>query len=209
MSASTIAEGPEPFDSRDSAAHANLDRDSRLNVSQKPYLTGVILTLGSILTFFSALISAYIVRRGSTNEDWKHFATPHLLWTNTAILIASSTALLYARRRFLANDPAGFRRWCGAALILGFFFAAGQALAWRELAAAGTLLNSDPGASFYYLITAGHVACVCGGLIALLSIIIRAKQRGLSRSVVSSISTYWHSVVGLWIFLFLLLVFGP
>ncbi|MGA2814397.1 MAG: hypothetical protein ABSG16_23615, partial [Candidatus Acidiferrum sp.] len=50
--------------------------------SPRRYYTGVTLAILSILMFFMALASAFIVRRGS-GGDWVPVHIPAILWVNT------------------------------------------------------------------------------------------------------------------------------
>lgn len=181
-------------------------------VPQRAYVTGMIVGLGGILMFFMSLVSAYIVHKGMPNSGWIVLAVPRVLWLNTAILIASSFTLAHARKRFLANDEEGFRHWWGVTTILGVFFLAGQAIAWRQLVAAGVYLSTNPSSSFFYLLTAAHGLHVLGGILALAVVLFRPANRPMThitRGTASEVvSMYWHFMDGLWAFLFVLLVLG-
>src|ERR1700757_2548903 len=62
-------------------------RPRRENSSPKRYYTGMALGIVSILMFFMALASAFLVRRGS--GDWVPVHIPTLMWINTVVLLAS------------------------------------------------------------------------------------------------------------------------
>jgi cytochrome c oxidase subunit 3 len=178
------------------------------SVPQRTYVTGMTVGLGGILMFFMALVSAYIVRKGIPNADWRPLTVPRILWLNTAILIASSFALVRARRCFRASDEQGFRHWWGLTTVLGVFFLIGQLIAWRQLAAAGLFLSTNPSSSFFYVFTAAHGLHLLGGVLALSSIMFRPTHR-LTRSTATEVaSMYWHFMDGLWVFLFLLFLLG-
>jgi cytochrome c oxidase subunit 3 len=178
------------------------------SVPQRTYVTGMTVGLGGILMFFMALVSAYIVRKGIPNADWRPLTVPRILWLNTAILIASSFALVRARRCFRASDEQGFRHWWGVTTVLGVFFLIGQLIAWRQLAAAGLFLSTNPSSSFFYVFTASHGLHLLGGVLALSSIMFRPTHR-LTRSTATEVaSMYWHFMDGLWVFLFLLFLLG-
>src|SRR5271154_2890077 len=99
--------------------------------SPRRYYTGITLAILSILMFFMALASAFIVRRGS--NDWIAVHLPPILWVNTLILLASSLTLELSRRRLANSDLRGFRAlWC-VTTGLGILFVAGQVFAWRQL----------------------------------------------------------------------------
>jgi cytochrome c oxidase subunit III len=177
-------------------------------VPQRAYVTGMTIALGGILMFFMALVSAYIVRKDMPNSAWIQLTVPRILWLNTAILIASSFTLARSRSRFLANDDAGFRHWWGVTTILGIFFLVGQVMAWRQLAAAGVFLATNPASSFFYVFTAAHGLHLLGGVLALLFVAFRPTHRLTKGTATEVVSMYWHFMDGLWVFLFLLLLLG-
>jgi cytochrome c oxidase subunit 3 len=177
-------------------------------VPQRAYVTGMVIALSGILMFFMALVSAYIVRKGMPNSAWVELNVPRILWLNTFLLIASSFTLTRARGRFLANDQAGFRHSWGVTTILGVFFLIGQVIAWRQLAAAGLFLSTNPASSFFYVFTAAHGLHLLGGVCALLWIAFRPTHKLTLGTASEIVSMYWHFMDGLWVFLFLLLQFG-
>jgi cytochrome c oxidase subunit III len=176
-------------------------------VPQRAYVTGMTVALGGILMFFMSLVSAFIVRKGA-GTDWYAMAMPRVLWLNTLILLASSFTLAHARKRFLAHDEAGFRHWWGVTTILGVFFLAGQIIAWRQLAAAGVFLATNPNSSFFYVFTAAHGLHVAGGILGLLLVAFRPTRRLTLGTATEIAAMYWHFMDGLWIFLFLVLLLG-
>ena len=178
-------------------------------VPQRSYITGLTMGLAAILMFFMALVSAFIVRKGLSN-DWQAFPLPQILWLNTAILLASSATIQVARRKLAREDVADFRRWWAVTTGLGLLFVAGQLVAWHQLAHEGVYLASNPSSSFFYLLTAAHGIHLLGGIIALAVIGWRSWQKtNVTRSTATEMaSIYWHFMDGLWIFLFLLLLMG-
>ena len=173
------------------------------------YVTGIWLALAAILMFFAALTSSFIVRKGLSN-DWAPFPLPGVLWVNTGVLLASSLTLERARW-WLRRDLAGaFRRWWMITTVLGVLFLAGQLVAWRELAATGVFLASNPSSSLFYVLTGTHGAHLLGGVAALLYVGLRAGQAAWPRrrAATTAASIYWHFLSGLWVFVFLLIYFG-
>jgi len=139
-------------------------------------VTGVMMLLAAVTMLFAAFTSAMVVRRGLSG-DWVSTPLPNILWANTALLLASSLALA---------------RYLTASKTLGALFLAGQLEAWRELAAAGVYLPSNPSASFFYILTAVHAAHIIGGLGAL-----QFANR-------QAAAIYWHCMTGLWVYVLLL-----
>src|SRR5947208_215830 len=70
--------------------------------SRRASLTGLMVLLAAVVMFFAALTSAFIVRRG-LSDDWISTAIPAVLWFNTAVLLASSAVLELARRALKAG----------------------------------------------------------------------------------------------------------
>jgi cytochrome c oxidase subunit 3 len=174
---------------------------------QRAYVTGMTVALGAILMFFMALVSAYVVRKG-TSDDWRALVVPRILWLNTAILLLSSITLARARSYFRKNDQSAFRHWWLVTTALGFLFLVGQVIAWRQLSNAGIFLSTNPSSSFFYVFTAAHGLHLLGGVIALFAVAIRSGARLTQPTAVSIVAMYWHFMDALWVFLFLLLLLG-
>jgi len=176
--------------------------------SPRRYYTGITLAILSILMFFMALASAFIVRRGS--NDWIAVRIPAILWVNTLILLASSATLELSRRRLASSDLRGFRALWYVTTGLGVLFVAGQVLAWRQLLAQGIFVASNPGSSFFYIFTGLHGVHLLGGLCALFYVLARNFERAkVTRPVAAEIvGHYWHFMDALWVFLLALLYLG-
>ena len=174
----------------------------------KRYYTGIAFGIVSVLMFFMALASAYLVRRGS--PDWVPVRVPMLMWFNTAVLLVSSGTLEMARKRLGLLDVAGFTRLWGLTTVLGVVFLIGQVVAWRQLVGEGIYLASNPASSFFYIFTGAHALHVIGGVGALLYVAWRNFERAQVTRVVAAevASYYWHFMDALWLFLLALLYLG-
>jgi cytochrome c oxidase subunit 3 len=184
------------------------DSSGATRVPQRAYITGMFIALAGILMFFMAFVSAYIVRKDMPNSAWIPLPVPRILWLNTLILIASSFTLARAHSRFTAKDEDGFRHWWATTTVLGILFVAGQIIAWRQLAAQGIFLATNPSSSFFYVFTGAHGVHLLGGILALLYVQFRATRKVARGTAVEVVSMYWHFMDGLWLFLFLLLYLG-
>src|SRR5260370_11054643 len=99
---------PPSFDGGDNGDGGGDDGNRRRKwpASPKRYSTAIAIGLVSILMFFMALASAFIVlRRGS--GVWVTGHLPLVFWPNTAVLLGSSFTLGAAMRRPLLPDLAG------------------------------------------------------------------------------------------------------
>lgn len=186
------------------------DDDFRMPQYRVPgstYKIGMYFALASIVMLFAGLTSAMVVRRGFEN-DWVSIAVPHLLWANTGLLLASSFTLEFSRRALSRFSNSSFMRWLGATVVLGVAFLAGQLIVWRELAARGVYLATNPSSSFFYVFTAAHGLHLLGGLVALGYVVWHAGRmaRGRERRTALDVTAiYWHFMDALWIYLFFLL----
>jgi len=177
--------------------------------SPNRYYTGIALGIVSILMFFMALASAFLVRRG-TSGDWIPVHLPVVLWLNTLALIASSFTLERARRALSRLDLSGFRNLWAVTTALGALFLIGQLVAWRQLVAQGVFMASNPASSFFYIFTAAHGLHLLGGVGALLYVLVRKfdNTRIALPTAAEIASYYWHFMDGLWVFLLALLYLG-
>jgi cytochrome c oxidase subunit III len=177
--------------------------------SPNRYYTGIAVGIISILMFFMALASAFLVRKGS-GGDWVPIHIPALLWLNTVVLLLSSVTLEIARKRLAKNDPAGFRNFWLITTILGILFLVGQFTAWRQLNSQGIYLATNPASSFFYVFTGAHALHLIGGVIALIYVARRNFDTAkVTRSVAAELTSYyWHFLDALWLFLLALLYLG-
>jgi cytochrome c oxidase subunit 3 len=174
--------------------------------------SGIWVGIFAITMSFAAFTSALFVRQGS-GADWTHIALPSVLYANTLALLLSSATLQMARRAITAVPPVEPRAvpvglgWLMATLGLGSVFVAGQFEAWRQLAAQGLYLATNPNSSFYYVLTAVHGLHVLAGIVALALVIgrIAASRAAFRESTFEATATYWHFMGILWLYLLLVL----
>src|SRR6266850_7515581 len=200
---------PAGGDDDDGGGGNNDNRRRKQSPSPKRYSTAITIALVSILMFFMALASAFIVlRRGS--DVWVSVHLPPILLANTLILLASSVTLEAARRRLSLTDPSGFRKFWLLTTGLGILFVGGQLIAWRQLVAQGVYIASNQASSFFYIFTCAHAVHLLGGVGALLYVSFRKFEKtSVSLSVAAEIASYyWHFMDGLWVFLLALLYLG-
>jgi cytochrome c oxidase subunit 3 len=159
--------------------------------------------------FFMAMASAYIYLRANSNR-WVPLHLPWIIWVNTALLLLSSGAMEFARRRLALADVAQFRKLWAGATTLGVLFLIGQLVAWRQFVLAGFYVSTNQASSFFYIFTGLHGLHLLGGICALLYVSFRKFEKAkVSRTVAAEVASYyWHFMDGLWLFLLALLVLG-
>jgi cytochrome c oxidase subunit 3 len=180
--------------------------------SHKIYL--YLLLLGLSAAFLS-LSLGYIYTR--TQNQVGGVQLPPLFMVNTLILLASSWTINRANTAYKADDTKGYQNALLLTFLTTMLFLAAQILAWTL--AKDQLLGENIGNSkqYLYAISALHFAHVVGGIPFLL-LFMRAARLRMKEPVtvliyfsdpdkklkLELLSTYWHFLDGLWIFLVLL-----
>ena len=195
-----------------SSAHESVVQPERkpprpLTSAHSKYVTAVVISLAGIGMFFAALFSACVVDKGAANGSWLALPLPRLLWATTAVLVASSVALMLASVRFRSGTRAEFRLWWIVAAVLGCLFLVGQAWACQQMLRQGIGFATSVSSSFFYLLVASHGACVAAGLIALLLMALRFRRAEAGGAGVKATAIYWNAVVVLWLATFLFMLF--
>lgn len=161
------------------------------------------IAIGSIIMMFGGLTSGYIVRRSQGN--WLSFDLPIEFYWSTGVILVSSLSLTWALRAFKQRNMALHRRLVAMTLLLGICFTLLQYLGFKDLFHQLRWVNN---VSFQYLIVIVlvHVIHILGGVVALLLLYFRTfgvKSRSYSSTGLEILSTYWHFVDILWVYLFL------
>jgi cytochrome c oxidase subunit 3 len=167
---------------------------------------GLYVLLAASVMVFVALSGAFVFRRGLSG-DWASMPKPPILFLNTAILLASSSALEVARRALKAGLRSKFNAWWSAGAVLGVVFLFGQALAWQRLKDLGIYMATSPSSSFFYILTASHAFHLVGGVAALIYVAVeslRVSQGPARRTVIDISAIFWHFLDGLWVYLMVL-----
>jgi len=176
--------------------------------SRRASFTGLIVLLTATTMLFAAFTSAFVARRGASG-DWGSVPKPPILFINTVVLLVSSLSLERARRALHGGSRIAFNRYWTAGTVLGALFLLGQALAWRQLSDIGFLVATNPGSSFFYVLSAAHALHVLGGLSALIYVDIQALRLRLGpgkRTAADVSAVFWHFLDGLWLYLMTLFI---
>ena len=163
--------------------------------------------IGSLLMMFAGLTSAYIVKRNQAN--WQTFELPQFFWYSTVAILLSSVTIYLAQNAFKQREMKKYRSLVIGTLVLGVLFIVFQVLGFQQLWEKQVTLTKSVSYSFMYVIVGLHAAHVLGGLIALIVLFAKAfstKTRTYSSVSVELVSTYWHFVDILWIYLLIFLI---
>ncbi len=160
--------------------------------------------LGSIIMMFAGLTSAYIVK--SNQPKWITFDMPVLFWYSTAVILVSSLTMQMALKEFKGRNMRKYRNLVAVTLAMGTLFIVLQFLGFSHVWKSGITLQGAGAAPFMYVIFGLHALHILGGIIALLVIFLQAfnsRKRSYNQVPIEVVTTYWHFVDILWIYLFL------
>jgi cytochrome c oxidase subunit III len=172
-----------------------------------PHKFTLWVAIGSILMMFAGLTSAYIVKRNQAN--WQTFDLPIAFWYSTAVVLVISATIWLALKSFKERAMSKYRLLMVITMALGAAFIGLQIIGFQQLWHKGITLQGNVSYSFLYVIVGLHALHVLGGVIALIVMSLLAfssKKRNYSIIPVELMSTYWHFVDILWIYLLLFLL---
>lgn len=159
--------------------------------------------IGSIIMMFAGLTSAYIVKR--TLPNWTTFEMPVLFWYSTAVMLVSSLTMQVALRAFKQRERNKYKLFLTITAVLGVGFVVMQFIGFKQIWNTGITFSGAGAGQFLYIIAGLHGLHVLGGVLALLIMFAKAfspVNRNYSSVPVEVMSTYWHFVDVLWIYLF-------
>ncbi len=169
--------------------------------------------LASVVMTFAGLTSGYVVSRSALVAEgrWLEFELPtQFIWATVAIVVSSLT-MIWAKQAAKRDNYATVKLALWITLCLGVAFAVLQFLGGRDLIDRGLhFVGGHTAISWVYVIAGLHWMHVMAGLIVLMVTLGRAHKEaytsddylGLSMSAI-----FWHFLDGLWIYLFLFLVY--
>jgi len=160
--------------------------------------------IGSIIMMFAGLTSAYIVKR--EQPGWTSYTTPIAFYYSTLTILISSFTIILAGKAFRERAMVRYKKLVLATIVLGLIFILLQWLGFRHLWMTGTNFHGSGAGQFLYIIAGLHVLHVFGGVIALFTLYLRSRNtriRSYNPVPVDVVSTYWHFVDVLWIYLFI------
>ena len=172
-----------------------------------PHKFTLWVALASIIMMFAGLTSAYIVKRDQ--PGWTSFTVPRAFYYSTAVILISSLTIQMALRSFKERAMLKYRNLITITAILGAAFVMLQWIGFKTIWKSGVTFRGSGGGQFLYIIAGLHVLHVLAGLIALFVLFIKAfasKVRSYNSVPVEVMSTYWHFVDLLWVYLFIFFI---
>jgi cytochrome c oxidase subunit 3 len=173
-----------------------------------PHKFAMWVAIASIVMMFAGLTSAYIVKSGQAN--WQDVKTPQVFWYSTAALLISSITVQAALRAIRQKAMQQYRGLLLATLVLGLSFVILQSIGFSWLWSHGVSFEGAGEGQFLYVIFGLHALHVLGGVIALTVMVAKqyfGKSRNYSTVPAEVMSTYWHFVDILWIYLLVFFIY--
>lgn len=176
----------------------------RMDSAKKPILwVGMV----SIVMFFAGLTSAVIVSKAST--QWFVYEIPFEFFVSTIFIILSSLSFQLAYI-FLKKENYNISLiLVGITLILGLLFGISQFLGWSTLSENGIVAagsESWSSGSYWYALTAVHLAHLIGGIISLIVVLVKSKLNKYHNDNLTGFQlslTYWHFLGALWLYIYI------
>lgn len=172
-----------------------------------PHKFTMWIAIASIVMMFAGLTSAYIIKRSQAN--WVTFDLPKAFVYSTVVIVASSITLFLAKNAFIKRNTQQYKYLVAVTFALGLLFVLLQYIGFQDLWKNGMTLTGNVSFSFLYVIVGLHGLHVLGGIVALLILFLRSfstKVKSYNVVPVEVMSTYWHFVDFLWLYLFIFLI---
>ncbi|HMH31693.1 MAG TPA: heme-copper oxidase subunit III [Puia sp.] len=169
-----------------------------------PHKFTLWIAIGSIIMMFAGLTSAYIVKR--EQPAWTTFEIPRSFWYSTAVILLSSLTIQMAVKAFKERQMQRYKKMISITTFLGLLFVLLQWISFTHIWNSGVTLQGSGAGQFLYVIAGLHALHVLAGVIALIILFFRAiniKIRNYDPVPIEIMSTYWHFVDILWIYLFI------
>jgi heme/copper-type cytochrome/quinol oxidase subunit 3 len=175
---------------------------------RRPRLDNVRLAMLFLLCgetmFFGGLISAFLILR-VTSALWPPPLQPRLpvevTGVNTLVLLASSVAMIAARRALESGDARRLVRRLLLAAGLGAAFLLVQGYEWVRLVSYGLTVSSGAYGGTFYTLIGTHAAHVLAAVVwvgATVLLAARGRFTDGRTGAFRACAIYWHFVVALW-----------
>lgn len=159
--------------------------------------------IASIIMMFAGLTSAYIVK--SSMPGWTPVSMPTLFYYSTAVILLSSLTLQLALKNFKERNKITYRNLLAISFVLGLLFVLMQLIGFSQLFESGIKMEGSGAGQFLYIIFGLHGLHVIGGIVALIVMFFKTfniKIKSYNPVPVEVLTTYWHFVDLLWLYLF-------
>jgi cytochrome c oxidase subunit 3 len=167
------------------------------------------LFLATVIMLFASLTSAYIVRRADGN--WQVFDLPSMFFVSSFVIVISSITLQIAYWSAKRDNLEKVKLWVTITALLGITFMIIQLMGWNQLTDNRIHFSGgNPSASFVYVLSGLHGVHLVSAVVFLCLVWNSARQLKINAKNLAQIEmciTYWHFLGGLWLYLFVFLLY--
>ncbi len=206
-----MAKATETYDKDE--IHARLE----MRLKYHPMRIFTYMLLVGICSAFLFISISYFATTFGTN--FNNFKLPLLFHANTIIILVSSYTIAQARKAMDNDDMKGYLMGLLVTTGLSLAFTFFQVTAWMELHASGIALKNNVAGAYLYVISGLHLLHLLVGVVILIWFTLKALDKSndavklllfeadpFSKMRVGLLTTYWHFVDGLWIYIYLFFV---
>ena len=170
--------------------------------------------LASDCLLFGALISSYVLYRGSSLTGPYPNDVFDIPYTSVSsfVLLASSLTMVLALSAIQRGDVGRTRIWLLATAMLGLTFIGGQVYEFTAFYHEGLALSTNLFGTTFYVLTGFHGTHVGIGIIMLLTLLglsFTGKITKDNSETVELVGLYWHFVDIVWIVIFTVVYLIP
>jgi cytochrome c oxidase subunit 3 len=178
------------------------------------------ISFASIFMFFAVTTSALLVKKGDA-VNWVDFKLPSIFLVSTVIAICCSVLVHYSLKLYKQAKFESFRKVLALSMLSGIVFLVFQILGFNALTKIGMPLDGNSSGSFIWFLAIAHGLHVVGGIVFSFITYVKARinrndpiyelrdiinpRRVLSLEL---LSTYWHFIDLLWVYLYLFFYFN-
>ena len=172
------------------------------------------LFLASDCLLFGALISSYVLYRGSSLVGPYPSDVFDIPYTSVSsfVLLASSLTMVLALAAIQRGEIGRMRVWLLATALLGMTFVGGQVYEFTTFYREGLTLSTNLFGTTFYVLTGFHGTHVGVGILMLLSLVAMSFTGRITprdTMAVELVGLYWHFVDIVWIVIFTVVYLIP
>ena len=167
------------------------------------------LFLGTVIMIFASLTSAYTVRRAE--GSWLQYSLPNEFLYSIFIAVLGSIAVQFTY--FMRKKENRVATQVGIILTaaMGVAFLASQFLGWNSMVEDKFFFVGNPSVSFVYVISFVHAIHILATVVVTMVGLMKSTKDNFytqNSILMLSITTLWHFLGGLWIYLYLFLSYN-
>jgi cytochrome c oxidase subunit III len=182
-----------------------------------PYKFNMWIFILTLIMVFGGFTSAYIVSRSFVPlKNIQYFMLPKVMIYNTISLGVSSLIMWWGTIQAKKGENQKVFLAIVGALLLGCIFMIGQYQAFKDMISMGNFLSDssrkDQSVSFFYILTGLHAVHILSAVIALLVGMYKVRSNRFKTTdgmhlMMQVISTFWHFLGLLWLYLYFFLLY--